>query len=385
MGDNYLQSSTHNGNNDHGQPPSPVIQRDNIKSKSHSQTKAQWKETIRKGCLERAKLARRERLRRSRTRNNNSDIDISSSNNGGLEGVPTHQSSVSSGRSGNSYNKQYKRGRDEWDISEVNNDLMVDHTPTENRSYPRLESGDSTDCVVNTARLLVEQELQRVMNGIQHCHQICPLDGSIPTKKKNYANQKSLDSMNSELSNETKLDEHDHEHEYKMSKEEFDQLLNDVQTELQRENELLEEEVWELERAGAMERERLMHQVDEFEHWEMQQQQQGQNMNPSTYISPLANSNMTSALVTCPICNHSSLKENPYEGITCTNTLCSFLLDIAHEGLTLNHLQEQLMRVYEEHSVVCSSGALSFRVQKRVGMTMLMAKCNACSSDVVVL
>ena len=45
-------------------PPSSRI---NIKSLSLSQTKQQWKENIRKGCLERAKIARRERLRKSRS------------------------------------------------------------------------------------------------------------------------------------------------------------------------------------------------------------------------------------------------------------------------------------------------------------------------------
>ena len=97
--------------------------------------------------------------------------------------------------------------------------------------------------------------------------------------------------------------------EYKISKKEFEELLNDVTEELQREDELLEEEIWELERAEAMERERLIHQIDDFESWEEQRLQQ--NSNPSTYISPLLSNsnNLTSPLVTCPICNSSSLKE----------------------------------------------------------------------------
>ena len=52
-------------------PPSSRI---NIKSLSLSQTKAQWKDNIRKGCLERAKIARRERLRKSRS-NETSDTN----------------------------------------------------------------------------------------------------------------------------------------------------------------------------------------------------------------------------------------------------------------------------------------------------------------------
>lgn len=155
-------------------------------------------------------------------------------------------------------------------------------------------------------------------------------------------------------------------------------------------DELLEEEMWELERAEAMERERLTHQIDDYECWEelYQQQNQQQNLQPSTYISPLSNMNST-PLVTCPICNSSSLMETPHDGIKCTNAdnnHCTFQLDVAHEGLTLNHLQNQLEAIYEEHSEVCSRGVLQFRVEERLGgMSMLMANCDVCSSDVVVL
>ncbi len=146
-----------------------------------------------------------------------------------------------------------------------------------------------------------------------------------------------------------------------------------------------------MERAEAMEREKLMHQIDDFEAWEeIEQQQKQQNSQPSTYISPLTNVN-SSPLVTCPICNSASLMETPHDGIQCTNALsdepsgCTFQLDVAHEGLTLNHLQSQLSAIYEEHSQVCSGGILQFRVEERAGISMLMAKCDDCSSDVVVL
>ena len=83
--------------------------------------------------------------------------------------------------------------------------------------------------------------------------------------------------------------------------------------------------------------------------------------------------------------------ETPHDGLICVRAAtngsknCSFQLDIAHEGLTLNHLQNQLMAVYEEHSRFCSKGLLNFRVEKRVGVSMLMAKCDICSSDSVVM
>ena len=154
-------------------------------------------------------------------------------------------------------------------------------------------------------------------------------------------------------------------------------------------DELLEQEICELERAEAMEHERLMHQIDDFVSWEELHQTQQQHSHPQTYISPLANLN--SPLLTCPICSSSSLMETPHDGIICVRAAengsknCSFQLDIAHEGLTLNHLQNQLMAVYEEHSRFCSKGLLNFRVEKRVGVSMLMAKCDICSSDSVVM
>jgi len=343
-------------------PPSSRI---NIKSLSLSQTKQQWKENIRKGCLERAKIARRERLRKSRS-NETSDTNDEQD----LQNVIKPTSS--------------KRYRDEeYNDTELDiNNLMVDHIP-HHEVLPRMESCDSSETVVNTARVLVEEELRNAINGIQHCHQVCPLDGSAPVKRLYGSSEKRepLDSMDSEELNELQ------DGEYKISKEEFEELLNDVTEELQKEDELLEEEIWELERAEAMERERLIHQIDDFESWEEQRLQQ--NPNPSTYISPLLSNskNLTSPLVTCPICNSSSLMETPHDGIKCTNAPngCTFQLDIMHEGLTLNHLQDQLRTVYEEHSAVCTSGALSFRIEERVGMKMLMAKCDVCSADEVVL
>jgi hypothetical protein len=154
-------------------------------------------------------------------------------------------------------------------------------------------------------------------------------------------------------------------------------------------DELIEEEICELERAEAMELENIMHQIDDFVSWEELQHTQQQHSQPNTYISPFANLN--SPLLTCPICNSSSLTETPHEGIQCIRATangpknCSFQLDIAHEGLTLNHLQIQLTTVYEDHSRICSRGVLKFRVEKRVGVSMLMAKCDVCSSDVVVM
>eukprot|EP00578_Thalassiosira_sp_NH16_P021481 CAMPEP_0181103968 /NCGR_PEP_ID=MMETSP1071-20121207/15166_1 /TAXON_ID=35127 /ORGANISM="Thalassiosira sp., Strain NH16" /LENGTH=413 /DNA_ID=CAMNT_0023187113 /DNA_START=98 /DNA_END=1339 /DNA_ORIENTATION=- len=394
----------HNGDDKH---PSSAAPRSNIKSKSRSQAQAQWKEHLRKGCLERAKLARRDRLRTSRLHSEDNDHEPR------LVGNSSDASSVASQMIfGNGNIVSSKRGRDEshaeWNPSHISDEANVDHTPwcnpalqTSNNSCAEHEReldhdgqhGESGDIEANVdvmARSLVEQELQRALTGVQHCHQVCPLDGEIPCKRTNAGvAARDLDIMDSE-SNELRGGDESRQikDEYIISQQEFAELLNDVTEELQREDELLEEEIWELERAEAMERERLMHQIDDFESWEELEQQQ-RNSQPNTYISPLAA--LDTPLITCPICNSSSLMETPHGGIKCVNAdaampgNCTFQLDVTHEGLTLNHLESLLRSSYEMHSQICPTGVLRFRVEKRVGASFLMAKCEVCSSDVVVL
>ncbi len=63
-----------------------------------------------------------------------------------------------------------------------------------------------------------------------------------------------------------------------------------------------------MERADALERERLFHQLDDYDDWEelkQQEEQQQQQSWGNVYTSPLL-TNMKSR-VTCPICNAASL------------------------------------------------------------------------------
>ena len=304
---------------------------------------------------------------------------------------------------------QYNNNSDTT-TSSNNNDqyqLMVDHTPmdySENHHHILLSSssrqishgGVSDEGVIDTARMLVEHELQRALTGLQHCEQI---QQGAPSCKKAYHGLGGGGGDNNYLGNEgITQDDDDDEEEYKITEQEFAALLAEVTEELQREEELLEEELWEMERADALERERLLHQIDDYDDWEelkqqeQEQQQQQQQSWGNVYTSPLL-TNMKSR-VTCPICNSASLMETPFDGIQCTNATdatsndkkqCTFALDIAHEGLTLNHLENQLRTVYEEHSAVCLKGVLSFRVDCRGGINMLMASCDDCQADVVVL
>jgi len=359
--------------------------REDIKSKSAKSNHEQWKEKLRSDCIARAQNARREKIQQARRRRsdeqhpnnvavaaasstiasstckNNNDLtscrDVAANKRGREIMIRDH---TLSGNSSNNNNDQYQR--------------MVDHIPMDYNDVHELRQissgGVSDEGVLDTARMLVEHELQRALTGLRNCEQ---LQQGAPSCKKSYHDAGS---------------DEDDEDEYKISHEEYVALLAEVTEELQREDELLEEELWEMERAEALERERLLHQIDDYDDWEELQQQHQQQQSANVYTSPLL-SNWNSR-VTCPICHSTTLIETPFEGIRCTNTTneenqCTFSLDIAHEGLTLNHLQDQLRTVYEEHSNVCRKGILKFRVESRGGSTVLMASCETCHADVVVL
>lgn len=359
--------------------------REDIKTKSAKSNHEQWKDKLRSDCIARAQNARREKIQQARRRR--SDDQQQHHNGGGVA-----SSSIASSSCCNNNDippcrdvAASKRGREmihNHIISNHNNDdndqyqRMVDHIPMDYNNVHELRNissgGVSDEGVLDTARMLVEHELQRALTGLRNCEQ---MQQGAPSCKKSYHDGSDED-----------------EEEYKISQEEFVALLAEVTEELRREEELLEEELWEVERAEALERERLLHQIDDYDDWqELQQQQQQQSAN--VYTSPLL-TNFNSR-VTCPICNSATLIETPFEGIQCTNnttttteettTPCTFSLDIAHEGLTLNHLQDQLRTVYEEHSNVCKKGILQFRVDSRGGITVLMASCEICHADVVVL
>jgi len=148
-----------------------------------------------------------------------------------------------------------------------------------------------------------------------------------------------------------------------------------------------------MERLEALEREQILNDIDDFESWEAEQIQQYQMQNnhqSHTIICTSLNSLETSPLVACPICNSKSLIETPFDGIKCTNEFdtgssCNFRLDIAHDGLSLQHLQSHLASLYEEHSKECMKGMLKFRMENRGGVPILMASCKECCLDIVVM
>lgn len=153
----------------------------------------------------------------------------------------------------------------------------------------------------------------------------------------------------------------------------------------------MEEEQFEIERLEALEHERLLREIDDFESWEAEQQCLPSKQSTRVYSSPFINASSSSPLVTCPICNSCSLFETPFDGIKCNKSIisansgCNFALDIGYDGLSLKHLQSQLASVYEDHARECDKGVLKFRMENRMGMSVLMAACKECGVDLVVL
>lgn len=363
---------------------SSASRRVNIKSSSVAQSSNQWKDNLRKHLLSRAKKARLLRLKRARQ--GSSDLGDTSLQHNSIKSTPFE---FVRGQAKRGREKEMIDMEDGFALDEFNSEssagglggLIVDHTPSISQvsciDLDRLSSGNSEDNVISTARALVEQELQRAINGMNHARQIRPRDGSTPCKRMVVRGESS--SFDCEMNSEGPPSA------YQISQEEFAQLLSEVTEELQKEDELLEEELWELERAEAMERE-LRQQVDDFESWEELERRQSQAQDQNTYISPMLSN--SSPLVSCPICHRGNLKQTTVGGIQCSNSTtgeCDFQLDTINEGLTLSHLQSQLATVYDEHSELCETGILKFRVESRHGMKMLRASCDECSADVIVL
>lgn len=222
----------------------------NIKALSRAHASAQWKETLRKSCLERVKLARMERLRKSRLLNVSVDNSIASWSAASTNLLPSSEGCCVES------DNRLKRGREEelenvdWSgIHDYNYndddddesiikytqgtggfnsdaDSEIRNVPTDSqlRSLSLFEICNSQrqeDSImqedddnsenkeegnaVDMARALVEQELQRASSGVQQCR------------------ERFITSLG------------DYGFDYSLSHEEFLELLNDVTEELQRE------------------------------------------------------------------------------------------------------------------------------------------------------
>ncbi|KAL3786859.1 hypothetical protein HJC23_013780 [Cyclotella cryptica] len=363
-------------------------QRASPKAKSTQINSQRWKEDLRQECLERAKMARRDRFMGRRSSGGSTCHDAANDNSHSMTEDCDQYQGMKRLREGDhwntsdDYHEMGEHGEHMW-LSDCRGSSVCNDSTCAAKENP----------LHSAAKALIEQELQKSMMGLRHCQQILPLhdEGNASKRKTGIGCRNATAGLNvNDLF-------HDDD-ECKMSREEYAELVNAVTEELERENEMLEEELWEMERLEALERERLLDDIDDYESWEEDQKHQfnrsSQHPEPTQgYTSQFTHP--STPHVICPICNFKSLIETPHNGIQCLNSVkytelspsphCNFQLDIAHEGLSLQHLQSQLAALYEEHSRECSRGILHFRMEERGGMVMLMAACQECCLDVIVL
>jgi hypothetical protein len=150
-----------------------------------------------------------------------------------------------------------------------------------------------------------------------------------------------------------------------ISEEELYELLEEVEQEMDREQDLLVDDI--MQRAEN-ERRYLEEQVHDYEQWEEIMDQQQDDFVP------------------CPVCHadHLILTDNG-QTIICPNTMdncCSLIIPCAsnrrnNERVTLRELQAILNQVYEAHSLHCQQ-SLTFHMQNG----HLCANCSACAGSV---
>ena len=181
--------------------------RENPKLTSSQSSSRQWKENLRRDCLERAKTARRQRLLKRRSEG--SFVDASDHSWG----------STASGR---------KRAKREGENFEKSYGVDDDHhtaTMSKNLSY----SADE-DSLQRAAKALVEREFQRTIMRLRHSHQSLELSQKDYMMKGSYLTDKAGDINMNDIDADFRVEE-----ECKMSDEEYLELLNTVTEELERE------------------------------------------------------------------------------------------------------------------------------------------------------
>lgn len=198
-----------NPNSSQQQPQPP---RCSPKVKSTYDNSQKWKDSLRRDCIERAKSARRERLRRQRS-NGASAVQYSDATQ--MKGAAVEDS------------QRMKRDREDHDSTFDYCEQPLDY---EFATHPENDA-------IREAKALVEQQLQQSMMGLRHCQQILPLDGTENVSKRmmrgSAPGDVTVDCPDLDLDPFSSCDE-----ECKMSEEEYLELINAVTEELEREGEL---------------------------------------------------------------------------------------------------------------------------------------------------
>jgi hypothetical protein len=154
-------------------------------------------------------------------------------------------------------------------------------------------------------------------------------------------------------------------------------------------------EILEIERCERAEKELIEEQISDFEQMENAYDRKLSQRDDEDGIAP----------VVCPICKKGYLLQTAANVIICPNAAskslfssaavesttrlggisCNFRLDVSDEGLTLNHLREQLRVAYDDHNALCHAGGLTFCIRDQFGIFTLAATCAQCDLDVVIL
>ncbi|CAB9506326.1 expressed unknown protein [Seminavis robusta] len=224
------------------------------------------------------------------------------------------------------------------------------------------------------ARSLVEQELRQ--QGV-----------SIVTPRK-ASTVSSVDALNYGLTTENRTNPaaqpcsmmaDEEEHGFSISEQELDELLQEVEEELRRNEEELLEEMLEEERC---QQEDMALQIAEYEEW--------QNTSNNTSMDE-------EEFVICPLCCESMLvqqqQQQQYSSqshqptnmtIACPNDTCHFQIT---STMGLADLKEQLRVAFEEHSMTCPhSGTLTFDLLPPMEATeqqQLVGSCPECDGVIL--
>ena len=177
--------------------------RSSPKTKSIQTISLKWKDDLRSECMERAKAARRDRLRRQRSGESsiNGDSRIST----------------------NDFDGERRAKRDREELFSKFEDY---------KTGEQYDEYFTEDDPIQTAKALVEQEMQKSMMGLGHCHQFAPLNGEENACKRKIR-------AGGDVSIDVTMDYSDivsnFNDECKMTHEEYLELVNAVTEELERE------------------------------------------------------------------------------------------------------------------------------------------------------
>ena len=164
--------------------------------------------------------------------------------------------------------------------------------------------------------------------------------------------------------------------EYTISEEELYELMEEVEEELRREDEL-----FAAERAEQLDSAELQHCIEEFQEWESGMQLEERFSHGEDDLDGLdAGTPEHTVSVICPICQDMELLQQQ-NAVVCPNTNCPLSLCRHGKRLTLSTLLRSLQETLTLHSDECTHN-LEFAIRKDEGMESeqprLVGRCLEC-------